>query len=166
MIVTQYEPIYLKEVVLYDGTTYIDQSADTGDALNGDMREQIAKGLISTGINMANYGIHSTDGPSKAKHASPYIKTANWFTINNSRGKYSNGVKVHGLAGGGTVVTIIKTCRANEFAHELGHNLGMKHDGVEGMNNCSPGGYVMSPTLNGARHKWSSCSKWYLKEYC
>ena len=122
LIVTQYEPIYLKEVVLYDGTTYIDQSADTGDALNGDMREQIAKGLISTGINMANYGIHSTDGPSKAKHASPYIKTANWFTINNSRGKYSNGVKVHGLAGGGTVVTIIKTCRANEFAHELGHN--------------------------------------------
>ena len=51
------------------------------------------------------------------------------------------------------------------IAHELGHNLGMKHDGVEGMNDCKPGGYVMSPTLNGARHKWSSCSKKYLEKF-
>ena len=122
LIITQYEPIHLKEVVLYDGTTYTNQSTDTGDIHNGDMREQIGKTLISTGINMANLGIHSTDGPSKAKTANPYYKTANWYTIHNSQGRYSNGIVKHGASGGGTIVTIIKTCRANEFSHELAHN--------------------------------------------
>ena len=49
------------------------------------------------------------------------------------------------------------------IAHELGHNLGMLHDGSK--NNCDPGNYIMSPTLNGARHKWSSCSKRYLQNF-
>ena len=51
------------------------------------------------------------------------------------------------------------------MAHELGHNLGMEHDGLEGKNDCNPGGYIMSPTLNGARHKWSTCSKRYLENF-
>ena len=123
LIVTQYEPIHLTEVVMANGTTYTDYSLDTeADALNGDMRGQIGKAVISTGINMANYGIHSTVGPLKAKKSNPYYKTANWYTIQNMRGRYINGVVKHGLSGGGTLVTIIKTCRANEFSHELAHN--------------------------------------------
>ena len=51
------------------------------------------------------------------------------------------------------------------IAHELGHNLGMRHDGAEGNNECSPGGFIMSPTLNGARNKWSHCSKMYLESF-
>jgi len=124
LIVTQYEPVHFKEIVLSDNTTYTTHSTDEGDAYNGDMREQIGKGLISTGINMANYGIHSTFGPSKTSKASPYYKAANWYTIHNSRGNYSNGVKGHGMSGGGGVVTIFKTCmpNKNEQSHEIGHN--------------------------------------------
>ena len=51
------------------------------------------------------------------------------------------------------------------IAHELGHNMGMKHDGPEAKNECDPGGYIMSPTLNGARNKWSPCSKRYLDTF-
>ena len=50
-------------------------------------------------------------------------------------------------------------------AHELGHNMGMKHDGSEAGNECDPSGYIMSPTLNGARNKWSLCSKKYLEQF-
>ena len=124
LIVTQYEPVHFKEIVLSDNTTYTTHSADEGSVYKGDMREDIGKGLISTGINMANYGIHSTFGPSKTANASPYYRSANWYTIHNSRGKYANGVQVHGLSGGGTVVTILKTCmpNKNEQSHEIGHN--------------------------------------------
>ena len=124
LIVTQYEPVHLQEIVLSDNTTYITHSADKGTVYTGDMRTHIAKGLISTGINMANYGIHSTFGPVHAKKASPYYRTANWYTIHNARGKYSNGIQGHGLSGGGTIVTVHKTCNpnANEQSHELGHN--------------------------------------------
>ena len=139
LIVTQYEPLHLKEVVLYDGTTYLTQSATEGASKDGDMREHIAKGLISTGINMANLGIHSSDGPSKGTKASPYINSVNWYTINNSQGKYSNGIQTHGMGGGGTVVTVIKSCKENEFAHELGHN----------WNGHYPGGF------NGSVHRSS-----------
>jgi len=124
LIVTQYEPVHFKEIVLSDNTTYTTHSADEGSVYKGDMREDIGKGLISTRINMANYGIHSTFGPSKTADASPYYRSANWYTIHNSRGKYANGVQAHGLSGGGTVVTILKTCmpNKNEQSHEIGHN--------------------------------------------
>jgi hypothetical protein len=49
------------------------------------------------------------------------------------------------------------------IAHELGHNLGMYHDGQGGQ--CSPDdGYVMSPSTSRSSkiHLWSPCSKAYL----
>ena len=124
LIVTEYEPVHFKEIVLSDNTTYVTHSTDEGGAYKGDMRAEIGKALISAGINMANYGIHSTFGPSGAKRISPYYRTTNWFTIHNSRGNYSNGIKNHGLSGGATVVTIFQTCNpnTNEQSHEIGHN--------------------------------------------
>ena len=45
------------------------------------------------------------------------------------------------------------------IAHEMGHNLGMVHDGEsqEG-NNCSPNDFLMSPVLGPGKVTWSSCS--------
>jgi hypothetical protein len=56
------------------------------------------------------------------------------------------------------------------FAHELGHNLGMYHDGKDGKCN-SEDGHIMSVSTAGAAkiHMWSSCSKVYLLDnirYC
>ena len=45
------------------------------------------------------------------------------------------------------------------IAHEMGHNLGMVHDGEIGEgNNCSPNKYLMSPVLGPGKVTWSSCS--------
>ena len=122
LIVNQYEPIYFPKIVLPNNTTYINASTDIGDRYTGDLRNVIGKYLVSVGINMANYGIHSTIGSGNAGISSPYYRTVSQFTIHNSRGRYRNGVKIHGLSGGGTLVTVIKTCTGNEFTHELGHN--------------------------------------------
>jgi hypothetical protein len=45
------------------------------------------------------------------------------------------------------------------IAHEMGHNLGMNHDGetTEG-NRCSPDEFLMSPVLGPGKVTWSSCS--------
>ena len=45
------------------------------------------------------------------------------------------------------------------IAHEMGHNLGMVHDGerTEG-NSCSPDSHLMSPVLGPGKVTWSSCS--------
>ena len=51
------------------------------------------------------------------------------------------------------------------IAHELGHSLGMKHDGRTDFNDCDPGAYLMSPTLGSGKNSWSSCSKKYLDEF-
>ena len=45
------------------------------------------------------------------------------------------------------------------IAHEMGHNLGMVHDGEthEG-NTCSPDSFLMSPVLGPGKVSWSTCS--------
>ena len=45
------------------------------------------------------------------------------------------------------------------IAHEMGHNLGMVHDGEQQEGNtCSPDNYLMSPVLGPGKVTWSSCS--------
>ena len=45
------------------------------------------------------------------------------------------------------------------IAHEMGHNLGMVHDGeVQEGNTCSPDSYLMSPVLGPGKVTWSQCS--------
>lgn len=122
MIVSQYEPLYLREVLLPDGTTVVDRDPGKGDWHNGTLRQRIGKELISHGINNANYGINSTAGEGEDSH--PY--TVAQLVAHNSSGIYSNGIVVHGGSGGGGIVTLDNTL-GNEFSHEVGHNYGLGH---------------------------------------
>lgn len=122
LIVSQYAPLELREVMLPNGQllTYADPSE--GGWHTGTMRQSIGKELISHGIDNANYGIHSTPGEGEDSH--PYI--AAQLAAHNNRGKYANGVQVHGGSGGGGIVTLDQSI-GNELSHEVGHNYGLGH---------------------------------------
>jgi len=121
LIVSTYDPIYLKEVMLPDGRLFTDFAPDEGGTYTGSMREDIGKDLISQGINYANYGYTS----SKIHDDSKKMIAAQ-ITIHTSVGKYKNGIQIHGLSGGAGMVTLNNTI-GNEFSHELGHNYGLGH---------------------------------------
>ncbi|WP_216820060.1 M66 family metalloprotease, partial [Zoogloea sp. LCSB751] len=70
----------------------------------------------------ANYGINSTAGEGESSH--PYVVAQ--LAAHNSRGKYANGIQVHGGSGGGGIVTLDSSL-GNEFSHEVGHNYGLGH---------------------------------------
>ncbi|XP_023320697.1 A disintegrin and metalloproteinase with thrombospondin motifs 18 isoform X2 [Eurytemora carolleeae] len=87
-------------------------------------------------------------------------------------GKLAN--QVVGLAPVSGMCNAATSCTVNEgrhfesvyvMAHEIGHNLGMNHDGPESNNDCSPGDYIMSPTLGSGKIRWSSCSRKYLRDF-
>lgn len=126
LIVTQFEPVYLNEVVMPNGEVFTEKATGNGGGHEGNMRHQIGKDLISDGINLANYGVHST--------AAEYSFTPTFqVTVHNSIGLYENGKQVHGWSGGAGKVTLYDS-RGNELSHELGHNFGLGdyHGGVEG----------------------------------
>lgn len=129
MIVNQYAPLYLPEVMLPNGTLLTDFDPSEGGWHGGAMRQRIGKELISHGIDNANYGINSTAGEGEGSH--PFVVAQ--LAAHNSRGKYVNGVQVHGGSGGGGIVTLDDSL-GNEFSHELGHNYGLGHyvDGFRG----------------------------------
>ncbi|XP_058833011.1 A disintegrin and metalloproteinase with thrombospondin motifs adt-2 isoform X2 [Topomyia yanbarensis] len=85
-------------------------------------------------------------------------------------GKISN--QVVGLAPVAGMCTMTSSCTINEgkhfesvfvVSHEIGHNLGMRHDTSE--NNCDPSLYIMSPTLGSGKTTWSGCSRNYLSSF-
>jgi hypothetical protein len=137
LIVSQYAPLFLPEVMLPDGTLLSDQDPSKGDWHNGTMRQRIGKELISLGIDNANYGINSTPGEGEDSH--PYLVAQ--LAAHASVGKYSNGLVVHGGSGGGGIVTLDDTL-GNEFSHEVGHNYGLGHyvGGFEGSAHRGPDG--------------------------
>ncbi|CNE93604.1 Metalloprotease stcE precursor [Yersinia nurmii] len=144
LIVSQYEPQYFKEVMLPEGVLLTDYDPSTGGVYEGTMRQRIGKELISIGIDNANYGINSSQGKGEKGH--PY-STAQ-LTAHNSIGKYVNGIIVHGLSGGGGIVTL-QSSIGNEFSHEVGHNYGLGH---------YPNGYAGS--VHQAPDKPNSCWGW------
>ncbi|MFV8808699.1 M66 family metalloprotease [Yersinia enterocolitica] len=144
LTVSRYEPQYFKEVMLPDGVLLTDYDPSQGGVYDGTMRQRIGKELISLGIDNANYGINSTSGVGESSH--PY--SAAQITAHNSVGKYINGVVVHGLSGGGGIVTLEDSI-GNEFSHEVGHNYGLGH---------YPGGFAGS--IHRAASDINSCWGW------
>ncbi|CCN38704.1 exported hypothetical protein [Vibrio nigripulchritudo SFn27] len=122
LTVSVYEPQHLTEIVLPSGEKLTDFDPGNGGIHRGTMRQQIAKVLISHGIDNANYGISSSGGTKESWH--PY--SAAQITAHNAIGRYANGVQLHGLSGGNGMVTL-KASEGNEFSHELGHNYGLGH---------------------------------------
>ena len=129
LIVSQYAPLSLPEVMMPSGTLLTELDESEGGWHTGRMRQSIGKELISHGIDNANYGINSTSGEGEKSH--PYV--AAQLAAHNSRGKYSNGLQTHGGSGGGGIVTLDQSL-GNELSHEVGHNYGLGHyvDGFKG----------------------------------
>lgn len=129
LIVTQYAPLSLPEVMMPTGTLLTELDESEGGWHTGNMRQSIGKELISHGIDNANYGLNSTAGQGEKSH--PYVVAQ--LAAHNNRGKYSNGIQVHGGSGGGGIVTLDNSL-GNELSHEVGHNYGLGHyvDGFKG----------------------------------
>ncbi len=115
-----YQDMQLDEVIVQNGRVYTSVSDDEGGTYDGDMREDVAKGQISTGINLANFGISSSDNDQNNPHLTARI------TIHHAAGNYRNGVQGHGLSGGNGIATLYDS-EGNELSHELGHNYGLGH---------------------------------------
>ncbi|XP_075528288.1 A disintegrin and metalloproteinase with thrombospondin motifs adt-2-like [Dermacentor variabilis] len=49
-------------------------------------------------------------------------------------------------------------------AHELGHSLGMHHDGPPD-NRCDPDSFIMSAKTGAGKTRWSACSGQYLEDF-
>jgi len=87
LLISQYAPLHLTEVMLPDGQLLKDADPSKGGWHQGTMRQHIGKELISHGIDNANYGLHSTAGRGESSH--PYV--AAQLAAHNSRGVYANG---------------------------------------------------------------------------
>ncbi|KOB68209.1 Uncharacterized protein OBRU01_18703, partial [Operophtera brumata] len=113
---------------------------------------------------------HGDNDPLHWDHA--VILTGLDLYVVNKNGKVSS--QVVGLAPVAGMCTVTSSCTVNEgrhfesvyvVAHEIGHNLGMRHDGPLADNGCDPSAYIMSPTLGSGKITWSQCSKNYLQKF-
>jgi hypothetical protein len=127
----QYLPIHFPKIVLPNGKVYTERSDFEGAGVyKGDMRQEIAKGMVSTGINYANIGIPSSIGGTE-KQPRPFRQTtvhtsAGIYTETDDSGNRKPVTVRHGLSGGGGQLTLLTTI-GNEFSHEYGHDHGLPH---------------------------------------
>ncbi|MDE0820735.1 MAG: M66 family metalloprotease [Opitutales bacterium] len=142
----QYLPIHFPKVVLPNGTVYTQHSTSENPGIyRGDMRQWIAKCMVSTGINLANVGIPSSIGGTE-KQPRPYRQTtvhttSGMYLVKDKDGTLKPKLVRHGLSGGGGQLTLSNTT-GNEYSHEYGHDHGLGH---------YPGGPVYSSHIrNGA----------------
>lgn len=120
LINAHYQEMKLDKVILANGITYDQVSSDNGGVYSGDMRQNVAKEQVSTGINEANWGRSSTAN----RESNPQLTAR--ITMHHAQGRYQNGVQAHGLSGGAGIGTLYGST-GNELSHELGHNYGLGH---------------------------------------
>ncbi|EJD6537675.1 hypothetical protein U7S25_000630 [Providencia rettgeri] len=153
LTVTTYDPIYLTELMLHDGRLLVGIAPGDGGWHTGIMREYIAKSLIASGINFANYGFFNAGRDKASNMVTPQI------TVHTSIGKYENGLQVHGGSGGAGMATLDDTIR-NEFSHEIGHNYGLGH---------YPGGFYGSvnavPSQRNSTWGWDSHNNFFIPNF-
>nr|BFD32999.1 hypothetical protein GTC16762_26170 [Pigmentibacter ruber] len=119
-----YLPLEIKDkIVMSNGQEYTPSNLSTsiGNWHNGDMREEILKGVFGQGISRANYGITNSALQEQQFYNFKQIQ------IHSGTGSYSNGKDVvHGGSGGNGLATLDQTL-GNEFSHELGHSFNVMH---------------------------------------
>lgn len=122
LTVAQYETVELDKVIVGNGDIYTPESPDpsVGSVYAGKMREDVGKAQVSTGINLATFGITSSAMSQKQPG------TTNQRVIHHSAGLYSTGRHKHGLSGGNGMATLYDSV-GNELSHELGHSYGIGH---------------------------------------
>ena len=120
LVMGSYADMQLDKVIIGSGVIYDEVSATNGDIYSGDMRGDVAKAQVSTGINLANYGIASNNMNQSYPHLFKQI------TNHHAWGNYQNGRQQHGLSGGNGIGTLVDS-RGNEASHEWGHAYGLGH---------------------------------------
>lgn len=127
LVVNQYGPAYLREIMLPNGTLLTDYDPSHHDWYGSDSNYRIARELISAGINMANYGINSSSVRPRSTWSIDAPYPAAQITVHNSIGNYANGPMVHGGIASNVGVVTVQSSTGNEFSHEVGHDLGGNH---------------------------------------
>ncbi|MFD2176342.1 M66 family metalloprotease, partial [Veronia pacifica] len=126
LVVSTYEPVYLKEVMTREGVLLKERAPDNGGWQAGSLRDWTATNLIALGIYAANHGANVTDvewevfrGPSfSAAQISAFL----------SIGMYQNGPVAHGGSGGYNRTLVTKgQDLGTEWTHEIGHNFNLWH---------------------------------------
>lgn len=122
MTMAQYEAVKLAKVIVASGEIFTPDNPDPseGSVYAGTMRENVGMAQVSTGINLATFGITSA---AMIQRQPAYT---NQRVIHHSAGLYANGRITHGLSGGNGMATLYSSV-GNELSHELGHSFGLGH---------------------------------------